>query len=59
MRFFAKIRVRTSLLPKLPKVTKNDAQLVSSRLAKTRPDSKTDSKVRLKVRNAGPYVTYL
>jgi len=43
-----------SLLPKFSKVTKNDLQLVSSRLAKTRPDSKTDSKFQIKVWNAGP-----
>ncbi len=34
---------------------KNDVQLVSSQLAKTRSDSKLDSKFWIKVRNAGPY----
>jgi len=46
-RKFAKIRVGTS--------RNGNVRLPNpSRLAKTRPDSKTDSKVRLKVRNAGP-----
>jgi len=54
-RFFAFLAFASfgnSLLPKLPKVTK---KLVSSRLAKTRSDAKTDSKFRVQVRNAGPY----
>jgi hypothetical protein len=33
----------------------NDFQLELRELQKTHSDSKTDSKVRLKVRNAGPY----
>jgi len=48
-------RVGTSLLQKIRVGTKNDVQLVLSWLAKTRPDSKTDSKFQVQVRNAGPY----
>jgi len=35
---------------------KNDVKLEVRKSQKTRSDSKTDSKVRLKVRNAGPYL---
>ncbi len=34
---------------------KNDVKLELRKSRKTRSDSKTDSKVRLKVQNAGPY----
>ncbi len=37
------------------KLRKNDVKLELRKSRKTRSDSKTDSKVRLKVRNAGPY----
>ncbi len=36
------------------KLRKNDVQLEIQKSRKTRSDSKTDSKVRLKVGNAGP-----
>ncbi len=38
----------------IPKITKNDVKLELWKLQKTRSDLKTDLKVRLKVRNAGP-----
>ncbi len=37
------------------KLRKNDVKLELRKSRKTRSDSKTDSKVRIKVRNAGPY----
>jgi len=37
------------------KLQKNDVKLELRKLQKTRSDKKTDSKVRIKVRNAGPY----
>jgi len=39
------------------KLRKNDVKLKLRKLRKTRSDSKTDSKVRIKVWNAGPYLT--
>ncbi len=38
------------------KLQKNDVQLEIRKLRKTCSDLKTDSKVRLKVQNAGPYI---
>ncbi len=41
------------------KLRKNDVQLKIRKSRKTHSDLKTDSKVRLKVRNAGPYWTFI
>ncbi len=42
-------------IPKFPKITKNDVKLELQKSQKTHSDLKTDSKVQLKVLNAGPY----
>jgi len=47
------------LFRNFPKLQKNDVKLELQKLRKTRSDSKTDSKVWLKVRNAGPYYTHI
>jgi len=41
------------------KLRKNDVKLELRKSRKTRSDLKTDSKVRIKVRNAGPYTNQL
>jgi hypothetical protein len=41
-------------IPNFPKITKNDVKLELRKSRKTRSNSKTDSKVWLKVWNAGP-----
>ncbi len=43
-------------IPNFPKSTTNDVKLELQKLRKTHSDLKTDSKVRLKVWNAGPYL---
>jgi len=43
------------LFQNFKKLWKNDVKLELRKSRKTRSDSKTDSKVRLKVQNAGPY----
>jgi len=46
---------RNCSIPKFLKITKKWQKLELQKSWKTRSNSKTDSKVRLKVRNAGPY----
>jgi len=46
-------------IPNFPKIKKKDVKLELQKLLKTRSDLKTDSKVRLKDWNAGPYSLYI
>jgi len=46
-------------IPTFQKLWKNDVKLELRKSQKTRSDSKADSKVWLKVRNAGPYLMVL
>ena len=49
-----KIKFGICSIPNFPKITKNDLKVEFRKSRKTRSDSKTDSNVQFKVRNAGP-----